>query len=117
MAATSGSRSASSPELIQQLEAVTRAAFGEDADQFVAHALGRHFEDQRMQALHRRHGDRLDAKIEARREAHRAQQPQMIFAKAHLRIADGAHDALLQVRAAVRRNPAPRPFPDRAAAR
>ena len=83
--------------LIEQFESAARAAFGEDARQLVAHPLGGHRADQRVIALDGRECRRLDGKSQARGEAHGAQQAQMIFAKPHRRVADGADHAAFQI--------------------
>ncbi len=82
---------------IEQFEAAPRSAFGEDSHQFLAHALHRHFEDQRVIAPHGFEGDGVDGEAEPGGEAHSAQQAQVIFAEAGVGVADGAHHSASQV--------------------
>ena len=90
---------------IQHFEAAPRAAFGEDADQFVANPLGGNPQDQRVVAADGLEGGGLDLEVEAGGEADGAQHAQMVFAKALVRVADGADDARVPGRRGRRRSP------------
>src|SRR5205823_1230535 len=80
-----------------QFETVARPAFGQNADEFVPHPLSRNGADLRMQALDGFQGTGFDLKIQSRREPDRTQQPKVIFPEARFRVADGSHEALLQI--------------------
>jgi len=82
---------------VQHFEAAPRSAFGEDADQFVAHALGGNAQDGGMLAPERRERGRLDFEPQARGEANGAQQAQMVLAEARIGVANGADDAAVQI--------------------
>ena len=99
IASISGRISCKQSGSIEQFEAAARAAFGEDARQFVADAFGRDAVDQRASGGWRRMSPaRFEA--EPRGETDGAQQPQMVFAETRRGIADGADDARFEVGAA-----------------
>ena len=83
--------------LVQQVQAVSGAAFGEDANQFVAHALGRDARNQLSMAPDGREGFRLNRESQPGGEAYGAQQAQMVFAKACVGIADGADQPGIEI--------------------
>ena len=85
-------------ELVEQLEAAGRAAFGEDPRQLVAHALGRDLVDVGGFAAD---AFDLEMEVQAGGEADGAQQAQLVFGVAKLGVADGADHAAAQVVAAV----------------
>ena len=70
---------------------------GEDADEFVADALGADLARVRRHADHGRVGLLLDGVIEPRREPHRAQQPQLVLRETLLGISDRADHAVADV--------------------
>ena len=70
---------------------------GEDADEFVADALGADLGGVRRHADHRRVGLLLDGVVEPRREPHRAQQAQLVLREPLLGIADRADHAAADV--------------------
>ena len=82
---------------VQQFEPAPRAAFGQDANQFVANPLGRNAQNLSVQLLDGRQRRGLDFEAEARRETDGPQHPQMVFLEALFRIADGADDAGAQI--------------------
>ena len=85
------------PGGVQQLEAVARSTLRENAHQFIAHALGRHFQNQFVIPADGRESYRLDLKLQPRSKANGAQQAQVVFAEPGFRIADGADHAAFQV--------------------
>ncbi len=90
---------------VQQFEPAPRAAFGQDANQFVANPFGRNAQNLGVQLLDGGQGSGFDFETEARRETHGAEHPQMVFFKALLRIADGADRCRRGDRPGRRRNP------------
>jgi hypothetical protein len=70
---------------------------GEDAFEFFADALWCNPPELRRVQLNGREGGRLERKAEAGREAHGAQQAQVIFAKAFAGLTDGADQSGLQI--------------------
>src|SRR5579859_2966 len=83
--------------LIQQFEAVARSAVSENADQFIANPLRGYPENQAMQPADGPESLRLDLIVEPRREAHGAQEAQVILAKARFGITNGAHHSVAEV--------------------
>ena len=78
---------------VQQFEAAARAAFREDANQFVADAFGGNGGHQFAQIPDRPHRLRFYCEAEPGREAHSAQHPEVVFTEALFRIADRANHA------------------------
>ena len=83
--------------LVEQLETAASPAFGEDADEFVAHAFRRNAMDLRRKFPNRSKRTRLDGEAEARGEADGAQHPQVILFKAAVGRTDGTDDAGLEI--------------------
>ena len=88
------------PGLLQQLEGAARGAFGEQFGQFLAQAFGRDLMNLRRGGLDGGEGRRLDGVIKARGKSHGANHAQLVFAEAHVGLADGADDARADVLAA-----------------
>ena len=87
----SGSTSASSPSLIQQLKAAPRAAFGKNLRQLLANALSRNHADRRRLLPDRIHRSPLDRELQPRRKPHRTQHPQLVLGKPQPRLANRPH--------------------------
>src|ERR1051326_3115815 len=82
---------------IEQFKAAASSAFGEDADQFIAHTLRGYESDAGVQFPNRSHGGGLDLESETRGETDGAQHAEVIFVEAARGIADGANDSEAQV--------------------
>ena len=80
-------------ERIQQLEAAAGAALGQDAGQFVAHALLADLMDVRGVAMDGGGRALFNAVVQARGEAGGTQHTQLVLGEAKLGIADRANDA------------------------
>ena len=85
---------------IQQFQTTAGAAFGQDPRDFIAHAFGRDNLDHRSQPADGGEGCRLDIELQTCREADGAKQPQVVFPKSPLGIADRADDSCFQIGAA-----------------
>ncbi len=66
---------------VEQFEPAARAAFGEDTRQFVADPLGGDGADEGMVSLDGSESARIDFEFQARGEADRAQEAEMILAE------------------------------------
>ena len=82
---------------VKQFERRARAALGEHAGEFVAHAFPAYGLNTRSQGTDRAFCFCFQVKAEARGEAHRAQHAQMVFLKALLGAADGADHAGIEI--------------------
>ena len=71
--------------------------FGQHAGQLIAHTLARNLRDFLRVSAHGGQRRRLKLKAKPSREAHTAQHPQLVLAKAIVRIADGAKQLRRQV--------------------
>src|SRR5882762_10245362 len=82
---------------IEQLESSPCAPFTQHFVQFVRNAFAAHLMSLRRQLTDGRKRRRLDLIPQSRREANRAQQPELIFGKAPLGIANRSNDACFDI--------------------
>ena len=88
-------------EGVEELEAAAGAAFGEDAGELVADALGGDYGDVGGMALDGAGGAGLDREVETSGEADGAEHAQLVFGEAEVGVADGADEVVGEVGLAV----------------